>query len=262
MQIDASVVEKYLSGGSDITYADHWVFNEIEPGNNVFAKPDKKRTKEVEECYEKVIEICDRFSFLNDQMINDIFGDIQEVLEGANIILTVGMPPMYDAMVRTFQGEMYVILDLINFSDYVAKEIDINDIIIGMLSHEFIHLLINKKYPADDLSYEESLNYIAFHEGFAHLLSYKEDLNDYQADDEIYEKYFKRAKKKLSLAVAEKDPLKCEVYLFEANAGNYWGKFAAIASKLYLLKHIDSLKQIYNDGWQSYIDKVVNYDWD
>ena len=257
MKIDSSIIDKYLGKES---YSNHWVFNEIEPGKNSFTPPDESRAIEVENCRKHVVDICGNFTFLNNDLVHDIFDDISQALTQVNILLLVGAPSMYDAMVRQYQGEFYLIFNLISFSDY-AKNGRLSDIVNGLLSHELIHVLINEKYPPKKFSYTDHLNYISFHEGFAHLLSYKEGILNYQPDNAVYKARFDSAKEKLLHASKEKDPILRQKYYIEVNTGGYWDKFGAIASKLYLMKHMNALKKIYNEGWNNYINKIANYDW-
>jgi len=263
MKIDASIVESYLNNKPEHTYSNHIVYDLIEPGKNVFMAPDYSRIHEVRECYEKFSKAIEDFSFRNSDLIAEIFGDITSALAKTNIILTVGMPPIYDAMVRDYEDDLFVIFDLMNCVNYLSQGIDLSKMLNGLLTHELIHILIFESYPSeDDLDYIDYLNYITFHEGFAHLLSYVEDILLYQPDDKIYKERFKKAKVKLATALTELDPKLQQKYRLEANTGSYWDKFGSIASKLYLMKHMKELKSIYDDGWKKYVDKVINYNWD
>ena len=255
------MIDQYLAKEPDTNYSNHWIFSAIESGRNVFTKPDISRAAEVEYCQEQIIGICDNFTFRNNELVYEIFDDIPKALEQANILLTVGMPSIYDATVKEHQGEFYMIFDLINFANYGTKGVNLPDLINGLLSHELSHVLINDKYPPKEFSYVEQLNYISFHEGFAHLLSYKEDITNYQPDETVYKAHFDNAKEKLLAALEEKDPILRQKYQIKVNTGSYWDKFGAIASKLYLMKHIDALKSIYNEGWNNYTNKIVNYEY-
>ena len=60
----------------------------------------------------------------------------------------------------------------------------------------------------------------------------------------------------------ETDPEMQDKYSLEANTGSYWDKFASVASMLYLLKHMDSLKAIYDKGWRDFALKIIDYEWE
>jgi len=201
-----------------------------------------------------------RFKFLNKALVEEIFGEAT-VAADANIVLTVGMPPMYDAMVRHFNDTYHIVFDLINMVNYITQGIDAAELARGFLSHELIHIMIYEKYPETDMNYAEYYDYIAFHEGFAHLLSYAENIHAYELIDS-YKQRFNDSKARLAAAINETDPKTQEQLMFKANTGKYWEKFAAVAGKLYLMKHIDKLKEIYEQGWMGFVKKITDYNWE
>lgn len=71
-------------------------------------------------------------------------------------------------------------------------------------------------------------------------------------------KKFKAAKDVLRAAVAETDPEKQAFYSKTADGGMYWDKFAPIAGKLYLLRHISELERIYQGGWRNFAAQILN----
>ena len=170
-------------------------------------------------------------------------------------MLVVGFPHPYDAMVRSYNGTEYMILDLIRLGQNALENPDISD---GLLTHELLHICIHKKYPAPEgQSYHDNLDYITFNEGFAHALSYARDIADLPFDVYLEEKY-KLAREKLREASFETDVEKQEKHLFFANTGgNYWDKFGAIAGMLYVLKHITDIEAICNDGWRGFVNKIL-----
>ncbi len=87
-------------------------------------------------------------------------------------------------------------------------------------------------------------------------MPYPEDLQDF-VFDEILEKKFEAAREKLRTALAETDENRQKIYRRMANTGNYWDKFAAIAGKLYLLRHIDELEGIYKQGWRDFTARIL-----
>ena len=263
MKIDTSIVEDYLAQVPSTNYDNHWVFSEIELGNCVFTEPDNNRIDDVLKCQNQIIETCSDFVFYNNDLVHEIFSNIPEILKKSNILLTVGMPEMYDAMVRNYQGEFYMIFDLINFANYMTDGVDLSRIVRQLLTHELIHVLIFEDYPTEnDLSYVEYLNYMSFHEGFAHLLAYGDNIKNYKPNEEAYRIRFDNAKEKLLTALKEESFKLQEKYKQECNSGNYWDKFGAISSKLFLMKNMQNLREIYNDGWENYISKVINFNWD
>ena len=261
MRIDNSIIDLYLDGKPSSAYAAHWVYSIIADGQYLFSEPNASHLTEVKRIKDRVAEACNSFQFRNSDLVFDIFDGIPAIMEHTSIVLTVGLPAMYDAMVREYNGETYVIIDLINFSNYIEDGNDFSDLITNFLSHELIHVLISARYPEEDFDYLEYLNFISFHEGFAHLLSYKENIAEYQPDDKYKEK-FDTAKSRLIAALKEDNPSSREEFKLEANSGRYWDKFASISSMLYLMKHICSLKEIFYRGWADYTKRIVNYMWE
>ena len=260
MKIDDGIVRSYLAGRPHLEYSNHWVYHSVIDGKYMFAEPPASRLDDVNYCYRQFLKICSNFTVRNADLTREIFGDAVAAMRDVQILLTVGIPQPYDAMMRIHESQQYAIFDIGNFCDYLADGDDINDTISNILTHELIHLFINEKYPGENFFYAEKLDYIAFHEGFAHLLSYKEDIAQYQPD-ETYKDRYETARIKLIAALDETDLRAQKQFLREANSGAYCDKFAAISSMLYLMKHIDCLKQIYEVGYRGFAGMVADYSW-
>ena len=260
MKIDDSIVRAYLAGKPHLEYSNHWVYHSVTDGMYMFTEPPAARFDDVNYCYQQFLEICSNFTVRNANLAHEIFGEAIAAMKNVQILLTVGIPQPYDAMMRIHEGQQYAIFDITNFCEYAANGDDIDDTISNILTHELIHVFINEKYPGENFSYAEKLDYIAFHEGFAHLLPYKEDIAQYQPD-EAYEKRFETARIKLVAALGETESAAQEQFLREANSGAYWDKFAAISSMLYLMKHAGCLKRIYEAGYRGFAKQVADYSW-
>ena len=76
--------------------------------------------------------------------------------------------------------------------------------------------------------------------------------------DGFLEEKFKNAKHTLRAALAETDKQKQKNYSRMADTGAYWDKFASIAGKLYLLRHIDDMKRIYQEGWHDFTARILD----
>ena len=258
--IDDSIVYSYFQEKPVSDYANHWIYYMVGDGEHQFETPPFDRISEIKECYEQVIRILENFTFRNEALVNEVFVDDLALLESVNIIFTVGMPSMYDAFVCQYEGVYYITLDVVNFANYIQNGHDVSELLSNFVTHEVVHILMKTKYPYEEMTYKDYLDYVAFHEGFAHLLSYKEDIADYELDDSYGEK-FNTSQNNLVKALNETDPAMQRQYLYEANTGRYWDKFAAISSMLFLLNHQDSLKEIYYHGWRGYTDLIVKYEW-
>lgn len=246
MNIDDSMIKSYLAGKDD--YKNHWLFNSIlDNGEYTFDNPNNKYKEKIKEIYEKIYENLKDFTPYNIELFLILFPQWESLINDINVILAVGCPAPYDAMVRHHDGREYVIFDLIRFMGYEKEGDDILSLIIGMITHEISHICIHGDYPSINKTCKDKLSYITFDEGFAHLLSFTDKINSYNFASMV-QAHYDDSVKKLQMALSETDTLKQKEYLEESNCGAYWNKFAAISGKLYLASNIDKLHNIYKDG--------------
>jgi len=254
MNIDDSMIKSYLA--DEDHYVSHWLFNSIlDNGEYTFYKPNKEDKEKVKEIYEKTYSSLSNFTPYNVSIFSKLFPNWTELIEDINIILAVGCPSPYDAMVREYDGVEYVIFDLIRFMSYEKNSDDIVALIRGMITHEFTHICIHNIYPFVESEYINKLKYITFDEGFAHLLAFNDNITSYDFS-KIINLYYENAFSTLQIALSETDALKQNDYLEKSNSGAYWSKFAAISGKLYLALNIDYLYDIYNLGPAVMITKM------
>ena len=255
MLIDDSIVLKYLSGENDDKTSSHWVFQNIEKGKYLFEVPDDAKRDEVNKILISIKKILSDFIPLNEDIYSALYPEWKSIIKDMNVLLLVGCPDPYDAMVREYGGKEYVIFDLIRFCDYNEQGFNIDMLVRQLITHETAHLCLHMKYPiptSDD--FFEQLKYIIFDEGFAHLLSFKDNLREFDFSTMIKEHY-NQAFIKLQEAMKEKDWEKQRVLLNESNSGPYWDKFASISGKLFLASHLENIEEIYNSG----IDNFISY---
>lgn len=254
MNIDDSIVKGFLEDKDE--YTNHWLFyNIMDNGLYTFDKPNKEYKEKVKRIYEETYSSLIDFIPYNVSIFFDLFPQWKELIGNINIILAVGCPAPYDAMVREHDGTEYVIFDLIRFLSYEQEGDDVVSLIRGMITHEFAHICIHDTYPNITQSYIDRLKYIAFDEGFAHILAFRDNIVDYDVK-KIIDLHYKDALDVFKIALAETDILKQKEYLEMANSGDYWSKFAAISGKLYLASNINTLKDIYHSGPADMIDKM------
>ena len=261
MKVDDSIIKAYTEGQPASVYSNRWIFHSLD-SEKMFTEPSLERIPEVISCHEQLLELYNNFTLRNEGLIRTVFSDVTSVVKNANILHTVGLPWPYAALMCGHEGVDYVVFDLIHFSNSILKGADISAGVSNLLTHELVHVLINAEYGRDgDFSYSDKLDFISFHEGFAHLLSYKENIENYQYGDE-YKARFVAAKERLALALKEIDPELQNQYILESSTGDYWDKFAAASSMIYLMKHIGSLKEIYEAGWKGYAQSIVDFVWE
>jgi hypothetical protein len=246
MNVDVSIVKSYLQGTDD--YAEHWLFCHIlENGEYAFAKPEPAQKEMVEEAFKETLEELNDFKPYNLKLFSSLFPRWRELIHDVNVILAVGCPAPYDAMVREYNGKEYMIFDLIRFLDYQKSGKPVFSFIRQLLTHEVSHICIHADYPVIAAPYVERLGYIAFDEGFAHLLAFSDEIETYDFAPMIGAHY-QDSRDKLKTALSETDLQKQKEYLEASNCGSYWDKFAAISGKLYLASHLNHIYEIYESG--------------
>lgn len=254
MLIDAQIAEAYIAGKDLERYKDNWIYHCF-GGQSVFESPAPENREWVAKLYKKLRDEVENFVPRNEQIVRGLFPRFDHVTGGCTILLVVGFPAPYDAMVLEHDGKPCMVFDLIQLQE---GSLNSDNICRQLLTHESIHLCLREDYPApQEMSYVEAMDYTAFNEGFAHALPYLENLQDFVFDGFLEEK-FKAAKETLRAALAETDPEKQAFYSKTADTGRYWDKFAAISGKLYILRHINEIDRIYQEGWQDFTARILD----
>lgn len=253
MKLDTSIVTGYLQGREEI--AGHWLFTSIREGEHTFDRPAPARRVETEALLRQIEQVLADFTPCNAARFGALFPRWRELAAETNVLLAVGCPAPYDAMVREKDGTQYIIFDLIRFLDYRLKGEELVLLIRRLVTHELTHICLGADYPAAPADYRGKLGYITFNEGFAHALAYAEDLD--RCDRAALAGHYPDARRALKKALAETDPRRQEENLQKCNAGRYWDKFAAISGKLYLLAHLEQMEAIYHAGPEAMLKAVL-----
>lgn len=257
MIIDDSLVLKYLSRENVNNISRHWVFQNIVKGKHLFEVPDDIKRYEINQMLINIKKILLEFKPLNEEIYSTLYPEWKSIVKDMNVLLVVGCPSPYDAMVRVNEGKEYIIFDLIRFYDYNAKECDFDMLVRKLITHEASHLCLHMKYPVPTSeNFIEQLKYIVFDESFAHLLSFKDNIRDIDWDT-IIKEYYNKSLTKLKEAMQEKDYHKQVVLLEQSNSGSYWDKFASISGKLFLANHLEIIEDIYNGGINNFITLML-----
>lgn len=256
MFVDDNIVLKYLNGENENEIKNHWIFNNVEKGKHLFEVPNAEKQKDVSKILLHMQDKLLDFSPLNKDVYSALYPEWKEITKDMNVLLVVGCPNPYDAMVREYEGKQYIIFDLIRLSDYKDMGYDIDFIIKQLITHETSHLCLHKKYlvPTSS-SFVEQLKYITFDEAFAHLLAFKDDVKKFDFSEIINEHYY-NVFLKLKEAIAENDIQKQNDLLIQSNSGRYWSKFAAISGKLFLASNIEEVQRLYNNGIDNFISSM------
>lgn len=252
MDIDDTIVQKYLNGSPSEDYADAWIFHHIEKDEYLFEEPVETLKPQVLELYQGVQDTVQHFVPCNEVLWNAQFPQYRERLKGCTIQLVVGCPSPYEAMVReNTQHDEVIIFDLIRFTRYGMSRAQ--EIIRSMMTHECAHLLLHQDYPSTNAkTYLEKMRYMLFDEGLAHFLATTKQLSN----SELLERK-KDALQSYRHALQEQDPEQQQTLLIRACSGPYWNKFACIAG-MFLWADISSSSGIggvidaYKEGWHRF----------
>lgn len=246
MNINSEIIDKFFSGND---YSTHWVFSNIEPGKYLFEEPNHSIV-DLQSFYTKVVNTLISFEPYNLHFFNETFSNWNDVLQGIEIILSVGAPYPYDAMVRDNNGKVVIIFDLNRM--FTSDEIFAQIYIKQMITHELFHVLYRLDKNVNVTDYKDSLLNTTFDEGFAHYLANSLDFEESEDGYDRYrEKYFGKNLITLRKALNEKDKSKREEYLISAVSGNFWDKFASVVGMFILYDNKTKINQIYESGYKN-----------
>ena len=246
MNIDDSIIMDYLNDCDN--YRKHWMFYSItEDGQYMFQQPPIGIMEQVSQLYNVIKSSLNNFIPFNEQLFTTLFPKWRKLIMDVNVVLSVGSPEPYDAMVREHEGKAYMIFDLARLLSYSKSPEEMVDTVTGMITHEFTHVCVHCDYSDSSSGYVDRLKHITFDEGFAHILAFKNHIIGYDFS-EMVERHYHESLDKLRSALKEEDKSNQCRLLEEANSGRYWSKFASISGKLFLAAHLDSLQEIYNGG--------------
>lgn len=251
--IDDSIILKYLNNEPCESYSNNWIYSAVCRGY-LFNAPAEANRDWVYKLYHKLVKQINNYQPQNYELVKKLFPEFIETMDNYTIMLVVGFPDPYDAMMLEHDGKSYMIFDLIQFGkEALAEEYSCHKV----LTHELLHMCIHNKYPKpNNLSYNDELNYITFDEGIAHAISYPSNIEKIVFDSFLDEK-FQQSIEILNKAVLATEKEKQNEYLNIADTGEYWNKFASISGKLYILKHINEIEKIYYQGWYDFCFRIL-----
>ena len=116
MKLDRQIVDDFLGGSTDL---DSWVFSEIEPGKRLFDLSDvQTKQSEIGQLAGQITQMAQEFVPCNAAYYTRLFPDYQKELRDYPVLLTVGIPAPYDAMVCEHDGREWVVFDMGRFLSY------------------------------------------------------------------------------------------------------------------------------------------------
>lgn len=243
MKISADIAEKYIKGEDISQFKNEWFFfSQTDKNENIFKKPPytDEHKKSVAAAVEAIRKTAADFVPLNKDIWDEIFPNWHGELDEITAEIIVGLPQPYDAMMLLNpNGKHRIIFNAGIWADYVGKY-DLSALAQNLLTHEFCHVCISKRFPKlteiyNGSDYIAKLDAAAFDEGFAHLLSFG---GKNLCENDFHTEKLNEARKansiKMLFALNEKNPDKQKDLLEEAVCGNYYEKFAAICGMTYL----------------------------
>lgn len=273
MNLNTEIVDCYLAGKNIDRFKNHWIYSSIGQGElkekNIFKKPVIENMDNIQKLYDEVKSCLIDFQPFNKELWNILFENWKSVLENVDIYLTVGIPEPNDAtVIKSPSGNNVIVLDLGCWTKYL-NHTDITKLTRNLVTHECCHMCIQTHNPIIDIDYEsgsylEKFNSLIFNEGFAHLLSFCEDINNYDWNDNKINEVRSKSLTKLKKAVAEIDRKNQNSYLYDAMFGSYYDKFGCMVGMLYLLdiykqSKSKGLLDEYKNGHKNIISRILNF---
>lgn len=228
----------------------HWIFNRILEGKYLFESPPIEYIKEHIDINNLVIKSLESFIPNNKVEWEEVFGSNLDILSNQKIMLIIGSPNPYDALVRNdIYNNKIIVFDIERIRNYS----NITDVINSIVTHEMAHIIIIKDNDlySEEASNEEILKQLMFDEGFAHYLSYRK-LSEVNIEILKYSRYRREVYRKLRSKLY--NPI-TENNFIEGNTGEYWNKYIAISGFFNIIDYISNtgtLDELYNRGYENF----------
>ena len=117
----------------------------------------------------------------------------------------------------------------------------------------------------DNGQYTEKLDSITFNDGFAHLVSYKQqEIDTVSWDGDQLEEIYNNSRQRMSAALQESNTDEQEKYIYDARFGGCYDKYAAMCEMIYLGRQRQSggnkrLKELFYRGYRGFASKSIPY---
>lgn len=258
MNINRDIVDDYLSGKPLQECAHQWVFHAIVDGRYLAEEVPVDSRTTIQRAVDLLEEKLSAFHPFNGKLWDAFFPDWQTTIETTTVFLVVGCPEPYDAMTRTApSGNEVLLFDVNRMMKYVDGPDALALLLRQMLTHECTHTCLHRRYPLPDSasSFLKRLQYVCFDEGTAHFLSFREDVRQeaWTSGENLRRK--EHAHTMLRQAVLCHDPDQQTALLQQADTGDFWDKFGAIAGMFAFAdalgksdKKSDALSGLYDRG--------------
>lgn len=270
MRINTEIVDAYLKSENMGKFSSMWLYiGRTDQGTkNIFQDPPDNNAKRevVSKIKDEIINHTRAFTPCNAEIWDALFDDWRHFLDDTVLDLIVGCPEPYDAfIIQDPDGKHHMVFDLLCWEKYVGV-ISLSDLSQNLLTHELFHVMVGKHYPdieaaEDHGAYIDQIDAITFNEGFAHLVSYnQQEIKTVLWNDKKLNDIYIRSAEKMKSALLEKDPDKQKQYVYEANFGDYYSKYACMCGMIFLGKQwqnggVHFLKKLFYQGYHGFAAK-------
>lgn len=270
MRINTEIVDAYLKAEDMSRFSSMWLYADRtgQGVKSMFQDPpdDCAKREAVSKIKNEVVSHVRAFTPCNGEIWDALFDDWRDFLEDAVLDLIVGCPEPYDAFViQDSNGKHHMVFDLLCWEKYVGV-ISLSDLSQNLLTHELFHVMVGKRYPdieaaEDHGAYIDQLDAITFNEGFAHLVSYnQQEIETVSWNGKKLKDIYIRSAEKMKSVLQEKDPNKQKQYVYEANAGAYYSKYACMCGMIFLGRQwqnggVYALKELFYQGYHGFAVK-------
>lgn len=270
MRINTEIVDAYLKSENMSKFSSMWLYvDRTDQGEkSIFQDPpdDNAKREAVSKIKDEIINHAREFTPCNSEIWDALFDDWRHFLDDTVLDLIVGCPEPYDAFViQDSNGKHHMVFDLLCWEKYVGV-ISLSDLSQNLLTHELFHVMVGKRYPdieaaEDHGAYIDQIDAITFNEGFAHLVSYnQQEVKAVLWNDKKLNDIYIRSVEKMKSALREKDPDRQKQYVYEANFGDYYSKYACMCGMIFLGKQWQNggayfLKKLFYQGYHGFAVK-------
>lgn len=270
MRIHTEIVDAYLQAENLSRFSSLWLYmGRTEQGvKNIFQDPpdDPAKRAAVSKIKDEIITHAGAFTPCNAEIWDALFEDWRHFLEDTVLDLIVGCPEPYDAFVSQGpDGKHHMVFDLLCWEKYVGA-ISLSGLSQNLLTHELFHVMVGRRCPDIEAAeahgaYPDQLDAITFNEGFAHLVSYRQqEIQTVSWNGKKLTELYLRSAEKMKSALREKDPERQKQFVYEANFGDYERKYACMCGMIFLGKQwqkggVSALKQLFDQGYHGFAEK-------
>lgn len=245
--INTEIIEAYVKRKD---FSEHWLFYNLVEGEYLFEYPTLDREKLLS-FYELFVKELEKFEPKELAFFKKFFrhwkSDIDSDLE---VLIAVGCPKPYDAMIREWRGRSVVIFDINQL--YTEKIEDVIPLFQTLITHELFHVLYAKYHGQEQEEFKDKLLQLCFSEGFAYYLGLGDEL--LKNLDEVTERHYKQNLDRFLVALEEKDSERQEEILLECKENEFFENYCAVTGFLVVCHNKEKINELFKAGPQKFLE--------